>query len=343
MYAARLADYKLLEEMLDTKLLVYVTGDRRGWETQIASDVLDLFVHHLDTIGVVKKISLYLYTRGGDTLAAWSLVNLIRQFCDELQIIVPSKAHSAGTLMCLGANSIIMTKQATLGPIDPSINTPLNPQIPGSNPGAKASVSVEAIRGFFEWAKTELAIRDDESLANILIKLADMVHPLVLGQVYRAKSQIQMLARKLLTHQHISDDRLDKIISFLVSDSGSHDYTIYRREAKENLGLNVIKPTYDEYNVIKRIYDSIASELKLNEPSDQEGMLGSSNEIQYTIKRCLIESVSGGSHYFVSEGESKRITINTPGGTQFAIQDTRKFEGWRYENVPVPNFQQYSV
>ena len=59
-----------------------------------------------------------MYTRGGNTLAGWSIINLIRQFCDELEIIIPSKAHSTGTLMALGANSIIMTKQATLGPID---------------------------------------------------------------------------------------------------------------------------------------------------------------------------------------------------------------------------------
>lgn len=335
MYSDRIRDYVELEAMFDSKVLVYVTGDRPGWETQIAADILDKFVDHLDSINGNKKISLFLYTRGGSTLAAWSIVNLIRQFADELEIIIPSKAHSAGTLMCLGANSIIMTKQATLGPIDPSVNTALNPQIPGGNQLAKYPVSVEAIKGFFELAKTELNIKDDKSLSDVLNKLADMVHPLVLGEVYRAKEQIQMLAEKLLIHQNIQSDKLREIISFLVSESGSHDYTIYRREARDHLGLSVVTPSPEQYEVIKRIYRNISSELSLSEPFDQEGLLGANPNVRYSVKRVVLESIEGGSHIYVSEGDLIRVQVTTPQGVQTGIQDSRKFEGWRYENVPV--------
>jgi len=142
-----------LEAARKSKVLVYVTGDRLGMETQISSEVYDKFVNHLDLIGVVKKISLYLYTRGGNTLAVRSLVNLIRQFCDEFEVIIPSKTHSPGTLMSLGANTIEMTKQATLGSIDPSITIPLNPQIAGTAPNARYPVSVEAVSGYLNLAK----------------------------------------------------------------------------------------------------------------------------------------------------------------------------------------------
>lgn len=189
MFTERAALYHQLEEKLNTKILTYVTSDRQGYETQIAQDVIDLFIGQLDKIGVVPKISLYLYTRGGDTAAAWNIVNLLRIYCDELQVIIPHKAHSAGTLISLGANSIVMTKQATLGPIDPSINTSLNPAIPGTPPQKTFPVSVEAVKGYLEFAKEELAIKDDMALANIMIKLSDMVHPLVLGQVYRSRAQ----------------------------------------------------------------------------------------------------------------------------------------------------------
>lgn len=83
-------------------------------ETQISSEMPEYFVNHLDLFNLPKKITLFLYTRGGDTMAAWSLINLINQFCDEYEVIVPSKARSAGTLICLGAKKVIMTKQATL-------------------------------------------------------------------------------------------------------------------------------------------------------------------------------------------------------------------------------------
>ena len=59
MYRERVNLYRQLEERLNTKVVVYVTSDRKGFETQIAQDVIDLFINHLDKIGVVKKISLY--------------------------------------------------------------------------------------------------------------------------------------------------------------------------------------------------------------------------------------------------------------------------------------------
>jgi translation initiation factor IF-3 len=83
MYKDRIENYKWLEENRKSKLLVYFTGDRQNMETQIAPDVLEYFSEHLDKINKVDKISLLLYTRGGDTMAAYSLVNLIRQFCTE--------------------------------------------------------------------------------------------------------------------------------------------------------------------------------------------------------------------------------------------------------------------
>ena len=55
MYEERVDLYKQLEEKLDTKILTYVTSDRQGYETQIAQDVIDIFIGQLDKIGVVPK------------------------------------------------------------------------------------------------------------------------------------------------------------------------------------------------------------------------------------------------------------------------------------------------
>jgi hypothetical protein len=325
--------YAELETARTSKVLVYVTGDRPGMETQISSEVYDKFVNHLDLIGVVKKISLYLYTRGGNTLAAWSLVNLIRQFCDELEVIIPSKAHSAGTLMSLGANTIVMTKQATLGPIDPSITTPLNPQIAGASPDARYPVSVEAVSGYLDLAKKDLNINDEANLASLLNHMSDKIHPLVLGAVFRSKSQIQMLARKLIKAQVTDEANVDKVISFLCSESGSHDYTIHRREARNGLGLNIEKPDDKLYTLVKRIYDDIVQELCLDTKFDVGNVLGGQPQAAYSCKRALIDSAPGGTDFFVSEGTITQQPIQIqPGVTQIAIEDRRTFEGWRHEN-----------
>lgn len=320
-----------LEVERDTKLLIYFTGDRRGLETKIGSDVLPLFTRHLDAIGPVPRISLFLYTQGGDTLAAWSLANLVRQFCDTMEVVVPAKAHSAGTLISLGADTILMTKQATLGPIDPSVSTPLNPSVPGAPPHIKIPVSVEDVGGFMDFARS---VSDKpETLTQALSLLAGSVHPLVLGSAFRARTQIRMLAKKLIGGRFQDDDHVERILRFLCSESGSHDYTINRREARDELGLPVAKPTSELYSVIKALYDDLEEELLLTAPFDQQNTLGASPEAQYRFSRAVIQSLAGGTHTFVSEGVLRRVQVQTPQGLQPGVSDERSFEGWRYSNA----------
>jgi len=339
MFKERIALYQEIEKRRESKLLVYVTGDRPGFETQIHPEILDYFIDHLDRIGKPKKISLLLYTRGGNTLGAWSLVNLIRQFCDEFEVIIPAKAQSAGTLISLGANTIVMTKQATLGPIDPSLNSPLNPQNPlaPQNPTARVPVSVESIKGYFQLAQEDLKINNEENLKDIMINLSNQVHPLVLGDVYRSRTQIQMLAKKLLSKQINDNEKIEKIIAFLCSDSGSHDYSIYRREAKDELGLNIEKPDDEFYQTIKSTFNDIKTELELNIPYDPNLVLGAQLTANYSSRRILIESLQFGTHVFVSEGTLVKNVQNIlqqppmPPIQRTLIDDQRKFEGWRTE------------
>lgn len=330
-YLQRKILYTEIEKRRNSNLIVYITGDRRNWETQIHQEVLNFFINHLDILEDDKKITLYLYTRGGNTLAAWSLVNLLRQFCKELEIIVPSKAHSAGTLICLGANTVVMTKQATLGPIDPNVNTPLNPHIPGMPENITLPVSVEAINGYIELVKSVFGVKKSSDLAVVLNSLNSKVHPLVLGEVYRARAQIKKLAEKLLNQQikeKKKKKKIKKIIDFLCSESGSHDYTINRKEAKDDLSLNIEKPNMELYKVIKQIFDDIQTELELNSDFDPNVILGTNNIVPYRNKRALIESIRGGSHYFVTEGVLSRVQQ----GQNLIINDQRIFEGWKYES-----------
>jgi ClpP class serine protease len=329
--------YKEIENQRKSKLIVYVTSDRKGLETQIASDVIPIFTEHLDKIGDTKKISLYLYTRGGETLAAWSLVNLIRNFCNEFEVIIQFNCHSAGTLICLGANKIIMTKQATLGPIDPSINGPLNPMIPGiNNPNARVPISVEFVNAYLEMAKRDLGINNQIGLANILINLSNQIHPLTLGQVNKSKSQIQMLAKKLLANQGLGEVKEDEIIKFLCSESGSHDYTIHRKEATESLGLQIENPSTEFYKVIKAVYDNIQNEMELLSPYDPKILVVNKQSHSYSFRRALIESIDYGCNVFISEGTLVKQSIQVPQPiptTQTIIQDNRTLEGWKYEKA----------
>jgi hypothetical protein len=222
-----------------------------------------------------------------------------------------------------------MTKQATLGPIDPSVNTPLNPAIPGAPPTARVPVSVEAINGYIELANS-IGINSATDLTTIMSILSTHVHPLVLGQVYRTRSQIRMLGKRLLS-KHMNDDgKMEKILAFLCSESGSHDYTIFRQEARDDLGLKVEHPSVELYDVIKKIQDDISKELELTQTYYPAIKLAGQKTIDYEFRRALIESTNGGSHKFVSKG--KLTKFQQPGVIAEEIRDDRTFEGWTYEH-----------
>lgn len=325
-FADRKALFDRVAVMRESAVISYVTGDRRQMEAQISKEVVDLFVDHLDHIGPTMKISLLLCTNGGDTAAAWRLVNLLHTFCDKLEVIVTSRALSSGTLISLGADNIVMTKQAALGPIDPSVNHPLNPTVPNA-PHVRTPVSVEAIRGYLDAADT-LGVKDSDNLAKILVELSHKIHPLVLGQIFRTREQIRFLAKKLLKRQIADEEKTKQIIDFLCAESGSHDYTINRREARE-LGLAIENPSEELYQILKQIHNSYVAEMKLLEPWDPYAVVGDERACSYTVPRAAVESSGAGSHQFLSEGViSKALDANGHPDPN-SMTDNRKFEGWR--------------
>ena len=224
-----------------------------------------------------------------------------------------------------------MTKQAALGPIDPSVNNPLNPQATIGGQSKQVPVSVESVRGYLDAAREELKIKGEQALTSVLLNLTSHIHPLVLGEIFRTQAQIRFLAEKLLPRQVEDKDKIKSIINFLCADSGSHDYTIDRREAAD-LGLNIEKPSDELYRLMRKIHLSYARELKLLEPYTPQPYLAGSkvnSPVPYTITRALVEGTVGGCYGFVSEGNLMRVQVQTNNGTQEGVKDERTFEGWR--------------
>ena len=135
-----------------------------------------------------------------------------------------------------------------------------------------------------------------------------------------------MIASKLLKNQVDDQEKVSKIIDFLCSDSGSHDYTINRREAQTELGLNIEKPTTEQYSTIKDVYDDFSSELGFGQVFDPQTIQGA-----YAVRRGFIESIVGGSDFFVTEGRCS--VAATPDGP--ALKVDKLFEGWRHDVAPL--------
>jgi len=195
-------------------------------------------------------------------------------------------------------------------------------------PGQTIPVSVEAINGYIELVKKEFGITDNNALVDVVKVLSDKIHPLVLGEVYRARTQIKMLAKKLLAfHLPQSDqEKINKIVSFLCTDSGSHDYTINLVDARD-LGLIIEEADKPNREIINSIFSTLEEELELDTPFDPIRLLGTKDNADYCNRRAIIQSINGGQVSFVTQGTL--ILCNDNGNN--LVRDTRTFEGWRNE------------
>lgn len=100
------------------------------------------FMNAVKGLDCGKGLDLILHTPGGSPVATEAIVNYLRmKFNNDIRVIVPQLAMSAGTMLACSAKTIIMGKQSSLGPIDPQFNG-----IPAYN-----------IKEEFEEAKTDLA------------------------------------------------------------------------------------------------------------------------------------------------------------------------------------------
>jgi len=69
-----------------------------------------------------QGVTLLLDAPGGDALAAERIINLCRKYSKkDFETIVPARAKSAATMVCLGSDRILMGATSELGPIDPQI------------------------------------------------------------------------------------------------------------------------------------------------------------------------------------------------------------------------------
>lgn len=243
-----------LESLFGHKLLAYFLED--GY--MLADEQMLHLYEHLRRLGKQKRIGLWLYSRGGASEIPWKMVALLREFCDYLVVLVAYRAQSAATVIALGADEIVMTEMAELGPIDPSRWHPLLPQAelqPGGKKGA-IPVSVQDLRHLLKFVERETqGSLTPDAAAKIYTALFENVHPLAIGALEQSWALAQQVAERVLsTHAQPADpEKVKQLVEKLSDFYKSHLYQIGRREAKE-LGLNVVDSTAAQADAIWSLY-----------------------------------------------------------------------------------------
>jgi hypothetical protein len=202
--------------------------------------------------GIPGAVDLIVNSTGGDAHSAFQIVELIRRRMKDQKSgligIVPFRAASAATLMCLGCDELMLDDLARLGPLDAQIYEE-------AKGGAYKRVSAlnpqEAIKQLNESAiasmmATKNALVNDGVLAGEAYEIAkDLVIGLfstMYGQVSPERlaeySRILAIGREYATcllrrHSKLSVADQDTVVDKLVKGYPSHGYYIDHLEAKD--------------------------------------------------------------------------------------------------------------
>jgi len=139
-----------LHQLTGRPVIVYSSAflDKQSGDMSITLGDVQGFMNAVAGI-TDRALDLLITTPGGSPEATESIVSYLRTKFDHIRAFIPVAAMSAGTMLALGCDEIIMGNHSQLGPIDPQFTLP-TPDGPRSAPG-------QAVLEQFEKAKLDLA------------------------------------------------------------------------------------------------------------------------------------------------------------------------------------------
>jgi hypothetical protein len=292
--------------------------------TQLGGEAYRFIYEHIRAMGKLDRLDLFLYTSGGHLDSVWPLVSLCRSAAKTFSVLVPMHALSAGTLLCLGADNVLMCEPALLSPIDPTTQNAFNPR----DQNRPIPISVEDVTSYFELARGDeegdsprIGLTSDEHVLEVFKALTAQVHPLALGNVKRVHSQIRKIARQLL-ELHVTgadaEERIKGVVSTLTEKLHSHAHLIGRGEAAQILGPDmVVLPSKQEEAAMWELYGHYEDLFELIHTFNLKDWMGGDQEKDLEAMGGVIESEAA-SHVFKAMSKVRQIS-DLPQGVQVQI------------------------
>lgn len=310
-----------------SKVLTYICGDRIPVPAQISEDAIRPLIECLDVAiqnKPVDKIDLFLYSRGGQVEVPWKIIAKLRERCKTLGVLVPYKAHSAATMIAIGADEVVLSKDAELGPIDPALKR----RISQGGVLMDEDIRVEDVMSFVDFLSEKVGLEDQQSIADNIKVMAEQLPPWVLGSLYRTHSHIRLVAQRLLASHNKPLDKkaANKIIEELAEKIFFHNHAISRMEV-ETLGLPITKPSDSLEKLMWKLLGEYEVALKMRDPIDVNAVLpDDKDDIKMPVCIAMIESIpmtwacSGDFHIIRSRNAPESVNasfsfnINLPEG-----------------------------
>lgn len=282
------------------------------YASSLADDGLRVLYECLRKTGRTDRLDLVLSTGGGSVSTARQIALLLREYSGHLTILVPYRARSAGTLLCLSADTLVLGPMAELGPIDSQISS-----TGSAPPDASGMISAEDIRAFRDMAEDWFGVSRAEDRLQVLALMAQRIFPTSLSSFYRFDKLVRQIAGELLAHQ-LPDAGVDTrkyIVDQLVRGYYAHDYVLSRAEAQD-LGLAVHFASPKEEELLWDLDRAWRSqELKQTKGARQEviGLIAAGSDfrarevISHTGNRNDKDSTTRDEEAVESEGEFRIV------------------------------------
>jgi len=218
-------------------------------------------------MGKVPKLDLVLRTTGGAAELPWRIVSLLREFSDELGVIVSGFALSGGCHIAIAADDLVMGPFSMLGPVDPTRNHPLLPKDAKNEP---IPTSVQDLKHCIQFIREQLGENyAQQNLALIVSELFKYINPLALGALEQTYNLSRLITKKVLGTRNIklSDALVDKIVDVLSGQFYSHAFLISREDVERDLGLKVTRPDDELLELLTNLETQYVTEFQKAVPA----------------------------------------------------------------------------
>lgn len=245
---------KLLQKS-DVLLMLYPKDENGNFSESIQpKDEIEVYKLIREKKNPKESLILLLDTSGGNVYSAVKIMDTLRTKYKSITIAIPQEAKSSGTMMCCGANKLIMGPISELGPLD-------KPMIHPDDETARISALdiVKSIDGMLDTAKErekelareindEFGIPVQESLVLASDSISKLISPMLCREDVKIYNQAKRLlaiaenyGKEFLTNfmlKYIDKAKLreriaDMIIRRLVWLYPDHGFAVRRNELKD--------------------------------------------------------------------------------------------------------------
>ena len=194
-------------------------------------------------------VALVIESPGGNAAAAYQIGRLLQKRCGGFVAVVPRYAKSAATLLSLGADAILLSQTAELGPLDAQIFDPESEEQFSALDEVQAlervlAFTLEALDSTALLLHRRTGKKTDTILPWCNSLVSELVKPLMAGvdvvhytQMSRSLNVAKDYAIRLM-QPRFAEREARSIAQKLVENYADHGFIIDADEARE-LGLNV--------------------------------------------------------------------------------------------------------